>query len=104
MSKTKGGKAEINAIAIDSICVSISFAVEKLQHLTSEYIEKYDLDKEEMLEDNKARIFAARKTSMWLDMEIINDYALELRAECKNLENLLEHGNEKGESADEEEK
>ena len=92
MNEIKGGKVEINFLAVDSICVSISFAVEKLQHLTSEYIEKYDLDEKEMLEDNK------------LDMEIINDYAQELHTESKKLENLLKYGNEKGGNADEEEK
>lgn len=104
MNEIKGGKTEISFHTVETYCLYMSFVAEKLRHLTAAYIDKYDLDEKEILEDDKARFFATHKTSMWLDMEIIDDYARELYTESKKLENLLEYGNEKGENADEEEK
>lgn len=96
------GKSKIGFSYLEKSCLYMSFVAEKLQHLVSAYIDKYDLDEKQIQDDNAARFFATRKKSMWLDAEIMDDYARELRDECRKLENLLEYGNEKGETADEE--
>lgn len=72
----------------ENLYIRLQSCTEKLNYMIDAIIERYDFDKGAISDEKEALLFAYQRGSIWTELEIVKDYAVEIGEIREKMEGL----------------